>query len=87
MLQTIRLITKFKSLPNLPAIYGNIYMVLEYMYIHKLMIDVNANLSHARTSVGCGLLHTVANPCPQLAVTVTVLSVILSLVLTLSLST
>ena len=34
-----------------------------------------------------GLLHTVANPCPQLTVTVTVLSVLLSLVSMLSLST
>ena len=54
------------------------------MYIRKLR---NANSSHACTSVDYGLLHTVADPCPQLAVTVTVLSVLLSLVLTLSLST
>ena len=57
-----------------------------YAYVRTLMIDVNVNLSHARTSVDCGLLHTVANPCPQLAMTVTV-TVLLSRVLTLSLST
>ena len=56
-------------------------------YVNWGLMWMPINLSHASTSVGCGLLHTVANLCPRLTVTVTILSFLLSLVLTMSLST
>ena len=53
---------------------------------HHTIVKLIVKVSHCKYTL-YGLLHTVASPCPQLMVTVTVLSVILSLMLTLSLST